>query len=113
MSIATALVAGDEALPQLADTAIRQALEKAGLTHASGVLLFLTPDFARHAQQTVTAVARAAQCTQVAGGIAAGVFTEAFDVAAVHPALERLSESRDEDEHWSIALADVVESVAA
>ncbi|MFZ2854971.1 MAG: FIST C-terminal domain-containing protein [Rhodocyclaceae bacterium] len=76
MSIATALVAGDEALPQLAETTVRQTLEKAGLTHASGILLFLTPDFARHAQQAVTAAARAAQCTQVAGGIAAGVFTE-------------------------------------
>lgn len=76
MSIATALVAGDEALPRLAEAAVRQALDQAGLSHASGVLLFLTPDFAHHAQQAVTAVARAAQCTQVAGGIAAGVFTE-------------------------------------
>ena len=76
MSVATALVSGNEPLPQLAEEAVSQALEKAGLTHANGVLLFLTPDFARHAQQSVTAAARSAQCTQVAGGIAAGVFTE-------------------------------------
>ena len=76
MTVATALVSGNNPLPQLAEQAIAEALKKGGLTHANGVLLFLTPDFARHAQQTVTAAARAAQCTQVAGGIAAGVFTE-------------------------------------
>lgn len=77
MTVATALVSGNDPLPQLAEQAIAEALAKAGLTHANGVLLFLTPEFARHAQQTVTASARAARCTQVAGGIAAGVFTEA------------------------------------
>lgn len=77
MTVATALVSGNDPLPQLAEQAVNEALEKAGLTHANGVLLFMTPDFARQAQQTITAVARAAQCTQVAGGIAAGVFTEA------------------------------------
>ena len=76
MTIATALVSGNDPLPQLAEQAVNAALEKAGLTHANGVLLFLTPDFARHAQQSVTAAARAARCTQIAGGIAAGVFTE-------------------------------------
>lgn len=77
MTVATALVSGNDPLPQIAEDAIRQALAKAGLTHANGVLLFLTPEFARHAQHTITAAARAAQCsTQVAGGIAAGVFTE-------------------------------------
>lgn len=76
MTVATALVSGNEPLPQLAEEAVNIALKKAGLTHANGVLLFLTPDFARHAQQSVTAAARAAQCTQIAGGIAAGVLTE-------------------------------------
>jgi len=76
MTVATALVSGNDPLPQLAEEAIHQALAKAGMTHANGVLLFLTPEFARHAQQTITTSARAAQCTQVAGGIAAGVFTE-------------------------------------
>jgi len=76
MTVATALVTGNDPLPHLAEQATHQALARAGLTHANGVLLFLTPEFARHAQQTVTAVARAAQCTQVAGGIASGVLTE-------------------------------------
>ena len=77
MTVATALVSGDEPLPGLAEQAVSEALEKSGLTHATGVLLFLTPEFARHAQQVVTAAARTARCTQVAGGIASGVFTEA------------------------------------
>lgn len=77
MTVATALVSGNDPLPQLAEAALGAALDKSGLSHANGVLLFLTPEFARHAQQTVTAVARAAQCMQIAGGIAAGVFTEA------------------------------------
>jgi small ligand-binding sensory domain FIST len=38
--------------------------------------LFLSADFSRHAQRALTAVARAARCMQVAGGVAAGVFTE-------------------------------------
>ncbi len=76
MTVASALVSGNDPLPLLAEEAIHQALAKAGLSHANGVLLFLTPEFARHAQPAVTAAARAARCTQVAGGIASGVFTE-------------------------------------
>ena len=80
MTVATALVSGNEPLPWLAEQAARDALKKSGLTHASGALLFLTQEFshsAHHAQHAVTAVARVVQSTQVAGGIASGVFTEA------------------------------------
>jgi hypothetical protein len=76
-AIATALVSANEAHPQLAEEAVHQALAKAGLTQANSVLLFLTPEFSRQAQAAVTAAARAAQCTQVAGGIASGLLTEA------------------------------------
>jgi small ligand-binding sensory domain FIST len=76
MSVASALVAGNDALPALAEEAFRRALAKTAERQANGVLLFLTPDFSREAQRTVTAVARAARCIQLAGGIAAGVFTE-------------------------------------
>ena len=76
MTVATALVSGNDPLPQLAEEAVHNALAKAGLTHANGVLLFLTPEFTRHAQAAVTAAARAARSTQVAGGIAAGVLSE-------------------------------------
>lgn len=76
MSVASALVAGNDPLPRLAERAFARALEKTGERQANGVLLFLTAEYSRHAQQTVTAVARAARCTQVAGGVAAGVFTD-------------------------------------
>ena len=76
MTLATALVAGNDPLPALAEEAVRCAMAKASLERPNGVLLFLTPEFARHAAEAVVAVARIAQCTQVAGGIASGVFTE-------------------------------------
>lgn len=76
MSIASALRAGNDAAPELAVAALELALERADQRCANGVLLFLSADFAQHAQQALTAVARVARCTQVAGGIAGGVFTE-------------------------------------
>ena len=75
-SMASALLAGNEASPSLAEAALRRALEKCGESRVNGVLLFLTAEFARHAQPALNAVARAACCTEVAGGMAAGVFTE-------------------------------------
>lgn len=51
MSVASALVAGNNPLPALAEEALAQALARTGASHATGVLLFLTPDFSRHAQQ--------------------------------------------------------------
>lgn len=76
MPLATALVTGNDPEPALATTAVDEALEKSGFAHATGVLLFLTPEFARHAQSIVTEVARHTQCLQIAGGIASGVCTE-------------------------------------
>ena len=76
MSVGSALVSGDDAVPGLAVKALALALEKAGRSYASSVLMFLTAEFSRQAQQTVTAVARAARCTQVVGGVAAGVVTD-------------------------------------
>lgn len=76
MTVATALVAGDEPLPGVAEAAARQAIERAGGITPTAVLLFLTPDFARHAAAAVTAVTRATRCLQVAGSIAAGLATE-------------------------------------
>lgn len=76
MTAATALVSGNEAVPQLAEQAVAEALLRAGNAQANSVLLFLTPEFSRHAQQAVLAAARAARCTQIFGGIAAGLCTE-------------------------------------
>lgn len=75
MSVASALASGNEPVPELAVEALRMALDEADECQAHGVLLFLSAEFSRRAQQCVTAVARAARCTQVFGGVAAGVFT--------------------------------------
>lgn len=72
----TALAAADRPLPELAAEAVREALEKCGQRIARTVLLFLSGEFARHAQPAVTAASRAANCLQVLGCTATGVFTE-------------------------------------
>lgn len=76
MTAASALVTGFEPSPLLAEAAVRQALERAGLERAGGVVLFLSAEFARHAQAAILAAARAAGSLQVVGMVAPGVFTE-------------------------------------
>jgi hypothetical protein len=76
MIAASALIAADEATPQVAAAAVHLALEKSALRQASEVILFLSPEFARHAAPTVTAASRAAGCLQVFGSVAAGVASD-------------------------------------
>jgi small ligand-binding sensory domain FIST len=76
MNAASALITGNEPLPLLAEHAVREALACAGQRQANSVVLFLSGEFTRHAHSAVLAAARAAQCTQVFGGIAAGLCTE-------------------------------------
>ena len=76
MTVATSLVVANDASPQIAEEAVRQAMQRAGLSHANAVLLFLTTDFARHAREAVLAASRVAGCLQIAGGTAAGLATE-------------------------------------
>ena len=79
MLAATGLASGDEATPELAASAVRAALDRAGTSIARSVLLFLTPEFASHAhtaQAAVTAAAHAGHCLQVFGCTLPGVFTE-------------------------------------
>lgn len=86
MRAASALAGGIHAEPALAERAVREALERAGLARAGRVLLFLTRDFARHAQAAVRAAAAAAGTMDVAGCTACGVLTEAgwiFDASGV------------------------------
>ena len=75
VKVASALVSGLHPGPDLAEQAVRQALESAGLERADNVLLFLTRDFARHAQPALVAAARAAGCLQVCGSTASGLLT--------------------------------------
>jgi small ligand-binding sensory domain FIST len=76
MTVATALVKAPSAHPDMAADAVRIALDKAGIDHPHGVLLYLTADFARDPQPAITAAARAANCLQVVGCTASGLFTE-------------------------------------
>jgi len=76
MSVATALVKAPNARPELAADAVRIALDKAGLAHPNAVLLYLSADFARDPDPAIRAAARAANCLQIAGCTATGLFTE-------------------------------------
>lgn len=76
MKAASALVSGQRPEAELARAAVEAALASAGLARADNVVLFLTRDFARHAQPAVLAAARAAGCLSVCGSTASGLFTE-------------------------------------
>jgi len=74
--IATALASADKADPELAADVVRTALEHAGVGIARSVLLFLSADFTHMAHAAVVAASRSANCLQVTGCTAPGVFTE-------------------------------------
>lgn len=76
MSVATALARGLRANEDLVQQAVTEAMAKAQLTHANSVLLFLTPEFARDPQPALLTASKAANCMQVIGCSAAGIFTE-------------------------------------
>lgn len=56
--------------------AVRAAMKRAGLTRANGVLLFLTPHYARDPSAALRAAARESGTLAIAGCTAAGVLTE-------------------------------------
>ncbi len=76
MNIATGLATSSTTSENLAYQAVAGAMEKTGISIASSVLLFLTPEFAHDPQPALRAAARAASCTQVIGCSAAGIFTD-------------------------------------
>lgn len=76
MKAATGFASAVEARPELAAEAVAQALARCGSEVAQGILLFLTPHYARHAQAAVSAAARAGRCLQVLGCTTPGVLTE-------------------------------------
>jgi small ligand-binding sensory domain FIST len=76
MKVATALRKARQTSPEVAALAVQEAMVKAGLEVASTVLLFLTSNFARDPEPAILAAARAANCMQVTGCTALGVFTE-------------------------------------
>ncbi len=76
MKVATSIVLGNQATPALAAEAVTQAMHKAGITIANSVLLLLTSEFASDPQPAIRAAAKAANCMQVMGCSATGIFTE-------------------------------------
>ena len=76
MKVATSIALGLEASPKLAAKAVAVAMQKAGITTANSVLLFLTSEFAREPMPAIKAAAKTANCLQVMGCSATGIFTE-------------------------------------
>lgn len=76
MSVASGLAIGSQPKPELAQRAVREAMQKAGLEVANSVLLFLTSEFARDPLPALKAAGREASCVQVVGCSAPGIFTE-------------------------------------
>lgn len=86
LRVATGLAKGASATPALATEAVRRALQKANLETAQCVLLYFTSEFAHAPQPAIRAASKAANCTQVIGCSAMGIFTEedwVLDGAAV------------------------------
>ncbi len=61
---------------QLAKQAVTNAMQKANISSVSSVLLFLTSEFANNPQSAIKAAAKTANCTQVIGCSATGIFTD-------------------------------------
>lgn len=76
MKVGSGLAQGRDADPALAAAAVKSALQRAKLTQAQAVLLYLSDAFAQDPQPAITAAARAASCLQVAGCSAVGLFTD-------------------------------------
>lgn len=76
LKVATGLAHGPAATPELATQAVQAALENAGLTAAQCVVLYLTSEFAHAPQAAIRAASKAANCTQIIGCSALGIFTE-------------------------------------
>ena len=65
-----------ELAAQLVTQAVTIAMQKADISVASSVLLFLTSEFANDPQSAIKAAAKTANCTQIIGCSATGIFTE-------------------------------------
>lgn len=76
MKVATSIVTGKHANPDLVTQAVRQAMQKAEITVANSVLLILTSEFVTDPQPAIKAAAKAANCMLVMGCTASGIFTE-------------------------------------
>jgi small ligand-binding sensory domain FIST len=76
LKVATGIAIGAQAKPELAAKAVQAAMLRANIHAPSSVLLFLSADFAANPEAAIKAAAKAANCTQVVGCSATGIFTE-------------------------------------
>lgn len=76
MKVATSILLGNKASPAMVAEAVTKAMLKADISIANSVLLLLTTEFADNPQPAIKAAAKAANCTQVIGCSATGIFTE-------------------------------------
>jgi small ligand-binding sensory domain FIST len=74
--IATGLSYGTHPIIEHAARAVKIALEKADITQAESVLLFMTPEYSDEAEAAVRLAARTAGCLQVSGCIGYGILTD-------------------------------------
>jgi small ligand-binding sensory domain FIST len=76
LPVATAIATATKPAPELAAEAVRAALARAGQRIAESVLLLLTGEFSRNTHAALLAASRAANCLQITGCTASGIFTE-------------------------------------
>lgn len=76
MKVATSIIVGNQATPELVAEAVTNAMHKANITVANSVLLLLTSEFSSNPQPAIKAAAKASNCMQVMGCTATGIFTE-------------------------------------
>ena len=74
--VSTGLSHGRHASAEHAADAVKMAMERAELTRANGVILFLTPHYAQNPEPALRAAARAAGSMQIVGCTGAGILTD-------------------------------------
>jgi len=76
MKVASGQAVGTSPSPALAEQAVRNAMERAGIDQAEHVLLFLSKDFSRHLPATLRRAAAAARSLQIDGCSANGLLSD-------------------------------------
>lgn len=76
LKAASALLSSRRPSPALAEAAVRQAMQQAGLARVGAVFIFMSHDMAGCLPDALRAAARTAGCLQVHGSTASGVFSQ-------------------------------------
>lgn len=76
MKVASGQAVGTSPTPALAEQAVRNAMERAGMDQAARILLFLSKDFSRHLPATLRSAAAVARCLQIDGCSANGLLSD-------------------------------------